>query len=67
MTFSTLDRELVSILEDLQILTLPLTTTVLKQVDLKAIFAWKLFNVSKNILTEEEIKVIWKGLDYASI
>ena len=33
MTFSTQDRELVSILETYKILTLPLTTTVLKQVD----------------------------------
>ena len=32
MTFSTQDRELVSILEDLKILTLTLTITVLKQV-----------------------------------
>ena len=67
MTISTQDRELVSILEDLKILTLPVTTTVLERVNLKAIFVRRLFNLNKKGLTEAEIKVLKKGLDYAPI
>ena len=67
MTISTQDRELVSILENLKILTLPVTTTVLERVNLKAIFVRRLFNLNKKGLTEAEIKVLKKGLDCAPI
>ena len=46
-------------------MTLPATTTVLK---LKGYFCTETeFNLSKKVLTEAEIKVLEKGLDYAPI
>ena len=68
MTFSTQDRELVSILEDLQNIDFTGHNNSTETSRLKGYFCSEtVFNLSKKVLTEAEIKVLEKGLDYAPI
>ena len=68
MTFSTQDRELFSILEDLQNIDFTAHNNSTETSRLKDYFCSEtVFNLSKKVLTVAEIKVLEKGLDYASI
>ena len=68
MTFSTQDRELFSILEDLQNIDFTAHNNSTETSRLKGYFCSEtVFNLSKNVLTEAEIKVLEKGLDYGPI
>ena len=68
MTFSTQDRELVFILEDLQNIDVTAYNNSTETSRLKCYFCSEtVFNLSKKVLTEAEIKVREKGLDYAPI
>ena len=68
MTFSPQDRELVSILEDLQNIDITAHNNSTETSRLKGYFCSEtVFNLSKKVLTEAEIKVLENGLDYAPI
>ena len=68
MTFSTQDRELVSVLEDLQNIDFTSHNNSTETSRLKSYFCSEaVFNLSTKVLTEAEIKVLEKGLDYATI
>ena len=68
MTFSTQDKELVSILEDLQNIDFTGHSNSTETSRLKGYFCSEtVFNLSKKVLTEAEVKVFEKGLDYAPI
>ena len=68
MTFSTQDKELVSILEDLQNIDFTGHNNSTETSRLKGYFCSEtVFNLSKKVLTEAEVKVFEKGLDYAPI
>ena len=68
MTFSTQDRELVSVLEDLQNIDFTGHNNSTETSRLKSYFCSEtVFNLSTKVLTEAEIKVLEKGLDYATI
>ena len=65
MTFSTQDKELVSILEDLQNTDFTGHNNSTEISQLKGYFCSEtVFNLSKKVLTEAEIKFLEKGLDY---
>ena len=66
MTFSAQDRELVSTLEYLQNIDFTAHNNSTETSRLKGYFCSEtVFNLSKKVLTEAEIKVLEKGLDYA--
>ena len=68
ITFSTLYGELVSILEDLQNIDFTGCNNSTETSRLNGYFCLEaVFNLSKKILTEAEVKVIEKGLEYAPI
>ena len=68
MAFSTQDRELVSILEDLQNIDFIGPNSCTETSRLKGYFCSEtVFNLSKNVLTEAKNKVLEKVLDYAPI
>ena len=68
MTFSTQDRELVSLSEDLQNIDFTGHNNSTETSRLKGYFCSEsVFNLSKKVLTEAEIKVLEKGLEYAPI
>ena len=68
MTFSTQDRELVSILEDLQNIDFTAHNNSTETSRLKGCFCSEIvFNLSKKVFTKTEIKVLEKGLDYAPV
>ena len=66
MIFPTQDRELVSILENLQNIDFTVHNNSTDTNRLKGYFCSEtIFNLSKKVLNEAEIKVLEKGLDYA--
>ena len=68
MTFSAQDRDLVSILEDLQNKDFTGHYNSTETTRLKGYFCSKsVFNLSTKALTEAKIKVLEEGLDYAPI
>ena len=68
MTFSIQDKELVSILEDLQNIDFTSHNNSTERSRLKGYFCLEIvFNLVKKVLTAAEIKVPEKGLDYAPI
>ena len=68
MTFSTQDKELVSILEDLQNIDFTGHNNSTETSRVRGYFCSEtVFNLNKKVLTEAEVKVFEKGLDYAPI
>ena len=68
MTFSSQDREFVSILEDLGNIDFTGDNSSTESSPLKGCFCSEtVFNLSKKVLTEAEIKIFEKGLDYVPI
>ena len=66
--FSTQDRELASILEDLENIDNNREANATEKNRLSGYFCTDtIFNLSRNVLRDSEIKVLQKGLDYAPI
>ena len=66
--FSTQDRELISILVDLQNIDNNREANATGKTTLSGYFCSDtVFNLSQKVLTDSEIKVLEKGLDYAPI
>ena len=66
--FSTQDRELASILEDLENIDNNREANATEKNRLSGYFCSDtIFNLTRNVLTDSEIKVLEKGLDYAPI
>ena len=66
--FSTQDRELASILEDLENIDNNREANATEKNRLSGYFCSDtIFNLSRKVLTDSEIKVLEKGLDYALI
>ena len=66
--FSTQDRELASILEDLENIDNNREANATEKTRLSGYFCSEtIFNLSQKVLTNSEIKVLEEGLDYATI
>ena len=66
--FSTQDRELASILEDLENIDNNREANATEKNRLSGYFCSDtIFNLTRNVLTDSEIKVLEKGLEYAPI
>ena len=66
--FSTQDRELASILEDLEIIDNNREVNATEKSSLSGYFCSDtIFNLSRKILTDRDIKVLEKGFDYAPL
>ena len=66
--FSTQDRELTSISEDLENIDNKREANATEETRLSGYFCSDtIFNLSRKVLTDSEIKVLEKGLDYAPI
>ena len=66
--FSTQDRELTSISEDLENIDNKREANATEETRLSGYFCSDtIFNLSQKVLTDSEIKVLEKGLDYAPI